>query len=329
MNILVTGANGQLGNEMRIVTKGLEDKYIFTDVCEEHPESIEMLHKLAGEDVDTTTTKLDITNLDAIREMVKTNDVKVIVNCAAWTNVDGAEDPGKYELVELLNAKAPENLAMAMKEVGGLLIHISTDYVFGGDPYNTPCKEDQKGTPTGVYGLTKLHGEQNIQAIGVDYLIFRTAWLYSEFGKNFVKTMLNLTATKPQLKVVFDQVGTPTYARDLADVILVAIDDYKKEILNSQLSIINFSKSGVYHFSNEGVCSWYDFTKMIAEIAGNTNCDIQPCHSDEFPSPVKRPAFSVLDKTKVKDTFRIKVPYWTDSLHKCIHSFLMINIDVS
>jgi len=213
MTILVTGANGQLGNEMRIVTKGSKDKYIFTDVCDEHPESLERLHKLAGDGVDTTTTKLDITNLDAIRQMVKENDVKAIINCAAWTNVDGAEDPEKYNLVELLNAKAPENLAVAMKEVGGLLVHISTDYVFGGDPYNTPCKEDQKGTPTGVYGLTKLHGEQNIQNTGVDYLIFRTAWLYSEFGKNFVRTMLNLTATKPQLKVVFDQVGTPTYAR--------------------------------------------------------------------------------------------------------------------
>ena len=320
MTILVTGANGQLGNEMRIVTKGSKDKYIFTDVCDEHPESLEMLHKLAGDDVDAATTKLDITNLDAIRAMVKENDVKVIVNCAAWTNVDGAEDPEKYELVEMLNAKAPENLALAMKDVGGLLIHISTDYVFGGDPYNTPCKEDQKGTPTGVYGLTKLHGEQNIQKIGADYLIFRTAWLYSEFGKNFVKTMLNLTATKPQLKVVFDQVGTPTYARDLADAILVAIEEYKKESLNMNLE--SFTKNGIYHFSNEGVCSWYDFTKMIAEIAGNNNCDIQPCHSDEFPSPVKRPAFSVLDKTKVKEIIGVKVPYWTDSLKYCIKELL-------
>ena len=316
MTILVTGANGQLGNEMRIVSKGSQDKYIFTDVCDEHPESIEMLHKLAGDDVDITTTKLDITNLDAIRAMVKENDVKVIVNCAAWTNVDGAEAPEKYELVESLNAKAPENLAIAMKEFGGLLVHISTDYVFGGDPYNTPCKEDQKGTPTGVYGLTKLHGEQNIQKTGVDYLIFRTAWLYSEFGKNFVKTMLNLTATKPQLKVVFDQVGTPTYALDLAKAIVVAIEDYKKESLT--LNNEPYTKNGIYHFSNEGVCSWYDFTKMIAEIAGNTACDIQPCHSDEFPSPVKRPSFSVLDKTKLKDTFGIKVPYWIYSLRKCI-----------
>lgn len=317
MNILVTGANGQLGNEMRIVSKGSKDKYIFTDVCDEHPESIEMLHKLAGDDVDVSTTKLDITNLDAIRAMVKENDVRVIMNCAAWTNVDGAEDPEKYELVELLNAKAPENLAIAMKEVNGLLVHISTDYVFGGDPYNTPCKEDQKGTPTGVYGLTKLHGEQAIEKVGCNHVIIRTAWLYSEFGKNFVKTMLNLTATKPQLKVVFDQVGTPTYAGDLADVILVALEDYKLS-LNSQPSTLNYAKSGIYHFSNEGVCSWFDFTKMITEYAGNKACDIQPCHSDEFPSPVKRPAYSVLDKTKIKETFGITIPYWTDSLKTCI-----------
>lgn len=292
MNILVTGANGQLGNEMRIVTKDSKDKYIFTDVVE-----------IEGQ----ATTILDITNIDAIRETVKAHDVKVIVNCAAWTNVDGAEAPEKYELVELLNAKAPENLAIAMKEVGGLLVHISTDYVFGGDPYNTPCKEDQKGTPTGVYGLTKLHGEQAIQNNGVEFLIFRTAWLYSEFGKNFVKTMLNLTATKPQLKVVFDQVGTPTYAYDLAKAIFDIIEGRRFE-----------GKTGIYHYSNEGVCSWFDFTKMIAEYSGHFGCDIQPCHSDEFPSPVKRPAYSVLDKTKVKEVFGLKVPYWTDSLKKCV-----------
>lgn len=316
MNILVTGANGQLGNEMRIVTKGSKDKYIFTDVCDEHPESLEMLHKLAGDDIETATTKLDITNLDAIREMVKENDVKVIVNCAAWTNVDGAEDPEKYEMVELLNATAPKNLAIAMKEVNGLLVHISTDYVFGREPYNTPCKEDQKGTPTGVYGMTKLHGEQAIQKVSCKHIIIRTAWLYSEFGKNFVKTMLNLTATKPQLKVVFDQVGTPTYACDLADAILVAIEAYKRESLT--LNLEPFTKNGIYHYSNEGVCSWYDFTKMIAEIAGNTGCDIRPCLSEEFPSPVKRPSYSVLDKTKIKETFGIIVPYWTESLNSCI-----------
>ena len=317
MTILVTGANGQLGNEMRIVTKGSKDKYIFTDVCDEHPESVEMLHKLAGEDVDTSTTKLDITNLGAIRKMVQENDVKAIVNCAAWTNVDGAEDPEKYDIVELLNAKAPENLAVAMKEVNGLLVQISTDYVFGKEPYNTPCKEDQQGTPTGVYGLTKLHGEQAIQNVGCNHVIIRTAWLYSEFGKNFVKTMLNLTATKPQLKVVFDQVGTPTYAYDLAQAITVILEDYKNS-LTATLSPLTYSHSGIYHFSNEGVCSWFDFTKMIAEYAGNTGCDIQPCHSDEFPSPVKRPAYSVLDKTKVKETFDIKIPYWTSSLRNVI-----------
>ena len=231
--------------------------------------------------------------------------------------MDGAEDPEKYALVEKLIATAPENLAKTMKEVDGLLVHVSTDYVFGGDPYAPPCKEDQKGTPTGVYGLTKLHGEQKIQATGCNYVILRTAWLYSEFGKNFVKTMLNLTATKPQLNVVFDQVGTPTYALDLAKAIATIIEDYKKTC-NLNPEICNYAKSGIYHFSNEGICSWFDFTKMIADYSGNTGCDIQPCHSDEFPSPVKRPAYSVLDKTKVKNTFGISVPYWTDSLRKCI-----------
>ena len=294
MVILVTGANGQLGNEMRIVTKDSKDTYIFTDVIE-----------VDGQE----TTILDIADLDVIREIVKEQDVKAIVNCAAYTNVDKAETDKDF--CELLNAKAPENLAIAMKEVEGLLVHISTDYVFGGDPYNTPCREDQKGTPTGVYGLTKLHGEQNIQKSGVDYLIFRTAWLYSEFGKNFVKTMLNLTATKPQLKVVFDQVGTPTYAYDLAKAIYDIVDNRKYE-----------GNTGIYHFSNEGVCSWYDFTKVIAELAGNTDCDIQPCHSNEFPSPVKRPAYSVLDKTKVKETFGIKIPYWIDSLKTCVNNLI-------
>lgn len=307
MNILVTGANGQLGNEMRIVTKGTKDRYIFTDVCDEYPESVEILHKLAGNNMNTDTTKLDITNLDSIRAMVRENAVKVIVNCAAYTNVDKAETD--QELAELLNAKAPENLAIAIKEAGGMLIHISTDYVFGGDPYNTPCKEDQKGTPTGVYGLTKLHGEHNIQKIGGDYLIFRTAWLYSEFGKNFVKTILNLAATKPQLKVVFDQVGTPTYAYDLAKAIYDIIE--KRKYMGNK---------GIYHYSNEGVCSWFDFAKMIADYVGNTTCDIQPCHSDEFPSKVNRPAYSVLDKTKIKDTFDIKVPYWTISLKQVIQN---------
>lgn len=317
-NILVTGANGQLGNELRLVTKYCTsgDRYFFTDVTDENPDSTTMLRKLGGEDIDVSTRKLDITNLGAVRSFVKDNEISIVINCAAYTNVDAAEN--NQELAELLNAKAAENLAIAMKEVaGGLLIHISTDYVFGKEPYNTPCKEDQQGTPTGVYGLTKLHGEQAIATVGCEHIIIRTAWLYSEFGKNFVKTMLNLTATKPQLKVVFDQVGTPTYARDLADAILVVIEDYK-EAWNLKHETWNYSKSGVYHYSNEGVCSWFDFTKMIAEYAGNFECDIQPCHSDEFPSPVKRPAYSVLDKTKLKESFGIRIPYWTDSLCKCV-----------
>ncbi len=301
MTILVTGANGQLGNEMRIIAKGSNDKYIFTDVVDASEESVTMLKKLAGDDIKTDTEHLDITNLDAIRNVVKREKVDAIVNCAAYTNVDAAED--NEPLAELLNAKAPDNLAIAMKEVNGLLIHISTDYVFGKEPYNTPCREDQKGTPTGVYGLTKLHGEQAIQRVGCKFVIIRTAWLYSEFGKNFVKTMLNFTSTKPQLKVVFDQVGTPTYAGDLAKVI--------ETILSNPVE-------GVYHFSNEGVCSWYDFTKMIAEYAGNNACDIQPCHSEEFPSKVKRPTFSVLDKTKIKKIYEIFIPYWTDSLRTCL-----------
>ena len=292
MNILVTGANGQLGNEMRIISKNSTDKYIFTDVNQ-----VEVLE----------TTYLDITDYEAVHKMVVENQVDSIVNCAAWTNVDGAEDPKKHKIVEKLNAAAPENLAKAMKEVDGWLVHISTDYVFGKEPYNTPCKEDQKGTPTGVYGATKLLGEQKIIATGCKYMILRTAWLYSEFGKNFVKTMLNLIATKPQLKVVFDQVGTPTYAYDLATAIVTAL---------------NNPVEGIYHYSNEGVCSWYDFTMMITEIAGNTKCDIQPCHSDGFPSPVKRPAYSVLDKTKVKETFGIKIPYWTDSLKVCMRNLM-------
>ena len=293
MNILVTGANGQLGNEMRIVTKGSSDKYIFTDVNQ-----VEGLE----------TTYLDITDIDAIRTIVADNDIKAIVNCAAWTNVDACENDEKLAaLAEKLNADAPKNLAAAMKEVNGVLFHISTDYVFGQEPYNTPCNPSQKGTPTGVYGATKKHGEENILASGCDYIILRTAWLYSEFGKNFCKTMLNLTATKPNLSVVFDQCGTPTYAYDLAAAIYDIITERKYE-----------GNTGIYHYSNEGVTSWYDFTQMIARISGHLECDIQPCYSSEYPSPVKRPSYSVLDKKTFKDTFGIKVPYWVDSLETCI-----------
>ena len=291
MVILVTGANGQLGMEMRIVAKGSADRYIFTDVSQ-----------VEGFD----TEYLDITDLEAIRRFVAENKVEAIVNCAAYTNVDAAET--NRALAEKLNAEAPENLAKAMKEADGLLVHISTDYVFGGDPYNTPCCEDQKGTPTGVYGLTKLHGEEAILRTNCKHVIIRTSWLYSEYGKNFCKTMLSLTATKAELKVVFDQVGTPTYALDLAKAIKIIVEKFDE------------SKIGIYNYSNEGVCSWFDFAKMIARISKQNSCDINPCHSDEFPSSVVRPSYSVLDKTKIKEVFDLKIPYWVDSLKLCITS---------
>lgn len=308
MTILVTGANGQLGNEMRLVAKESRDHYVFTDVSEQ--EGVE-------------TVFLDITDPAAVRKAVKDYAVDAIVNCAAYTNVDAAES--NFPLAEKLNADAPENLAAALKETGGFLVQISTDYVFGKEPYNIPCCEEQKGTPTGVYGLTKLHGEQKIAALGGDYAIIRTAWLYSEFGKNFCKTMMALTASKPQIKVVFDQAGTPTYALDLARAIAVVLADWKAERrrrngANSGTGGTGgaYSKTGIYHFSNEGVCSWFDFAKMTAEYAGNSGCAVLPCHSDEFPSPVTRPSYSVLDKTKIKETFGVEIPYWTDSLKKCV-----------
>ena len=289
MNILVTGANGQLGNEMRLTAAGSQHNFIFSDVVE-----------VEG----AQTILLDITDLEAVKAVVDAYKIDSIVNCAAYTNVDGAET--NQELAEKLNADAPHNLAIAMKQAGGLLVHISTDYVFGAEPYNTPCTEDQTGTPTGVYGLTKLHGEEYIKASGCNHVIIRTAWLYSEFGKNFCKTMMQLTATKSELKVVFDQVGTPTYALDLAKAIMVVLDKF------------NGTQTGIFHYSNEGVCSWFDFTKMIAQYNGTTDCKVNPCHSNEFPSPVKRPSYSVLDKTKIKETFGVEVPYWTDSLQICI-----------
>ena len=302
MKVLVTGANGQLGMSLRRVIPGGARKLgaVFTDIVE-----------VPG----VGTGKLDITDLAAIRALVAKERVEAVVNCAAYTNVDAAED--HFDLAERLNAKAVENLAVAMKEVGGLLIHISTDYVFGGEVYNTPCREDRKGTPTGVYGLTKLHGEQAIQEVGCKHVILRTAWLYSEYGKNFVKTMLRLTAEKPSLKVVFDQVGTPTYAGDLAEAIVAILEVFSGPAPRHS-GLDPESLTGIYHFSNEGVCSWYDFAKTIAEYAGHTACDIRPCHSDEFPSKVRRPAYSVLDKTKIKETFGLDIPFWADSLRKCL-----------
>ena len=352
MKILVTGANGQLGMSLRrlagIAGQAGNDEdcragndggrharpdrasFIFTDVTD-----------VPGLD----TVHLDITDIAAVRALVAEEHVDVIINCAAYTNVDAAED--NPELAELLNATAVGNLATVMKETGGLLVHISTDYVFGGDPYNTPCTEEQKGTPTGVYGLTKLHGEQAILASGVRHIIIRTAWLYSEYGKNFVKTMLRLTAEKPQLKVVFDQVGTPTYAGDLAGAILSILRALDGEGIADQVRNegphpgthaphpetdaphpgthaphpgLDPGSPCIFHYSNEGVCSWYDFTKFIAEYSGHTSCDIIPCHSNEFPSKVHRPAYSVLDKTKIKNTFGLQIPYWTESLKRCIQN---------
>lgn len=281
--ILVTGADGQLGREMQIASRSSRNRFIFTDIAGEHE-------------------RLDITDPQAIADIVRENNVNVIVNCAAYTNVDKAEtDP---ETANLLNNIAAGNLADAMKAVNGTLIHISTDYVFQGDR-NIPCREDWPTEPLGVYGKTKLAGEKSIEARGCASIIIRTAWLYSPFGKNFVKTMRDLTSSRESLKVVFDQVGTPTYAGDLAEAICRIIE-------TDQLD-----KTGIYHFSNEGVCSWFDFAKAICEMSGNT-CDIRPCHSDEFPSPVARPHFSVLDKTRIKQTFGIRIPYWTDSLKRCI-----------
>lgn len=284
MNILVTGAAGQLGRSLRdaVAANHSADNYIFTDIEE-----------------------LDITDPKAVEMMVERHDIDMIVNCAAYTNVENAETD--RELAFRLNAEAPGILARAIGARNGGLIHISTDYVFGGAAGNTPRTESEAANPTGVYGLSKLQGEEEIAASGCKAIILRTAWLYSEYGHNFVKTMLSLTESKPQLKVVFDQAGTPTYARDLADAI--------EGIISRRLFEGN---EGIYHFSNEGVCSWYDFAKTIAEIAGHNNCNVEPCHSDEFPSAVVRPAYSVLDKTKYKTTFDAAVPYWRDSLKKCI-----------
>lgn len=314
MRILVTGACGQLGTSLR----PLLPEAVFTDVAEA-----------------PDTHWLDITDLEAVRALVAAEKIDAIVNCAAFTNVDAAEE--QPERAELLNARAVENLAVSMREVGGFLLHISTDYIFGGESLNTPIREEQTGKPTGVYGLTKLHGEEAIRRTGVRSIIIRTAWLYSEYGKNFVKTMLRLTAEKPSLKVVFDQVGTPTYAGDLAAAIALILRQESKacdkEDGTSKGASAFFSATAgepsssqprcrIFHYSNEGVCSWYDFAKAIAAYAGHSGCDIQPCHSAEFPSKVVRPAYSVLDKTLIKETYALRIPYWTEALQRCLKGLL-------
>jgi dTDP-4-dehydrorhamnose reductase len=282
MNVLVTGANGQLGRAMQTAGAGSADNYIFTDIAE-----------------------LDITNREAVMRTVTEDNIGAIVNCAAYTNVDRAED--EEPLAELINAKAVACLAEAARAVDAVLFHISTDYVFGGTLHNTPIAETEPVSPTGAYGRTKLHGEEAIAKSGARAVVIRTAWLYSEWGANFVKTILNLTTTRPTLKVVVDQVGTPTYAGDLAEAIV--------DIIRQRTYEDNY---GTYHYSGEGAISWYDFAQAIARVAGHTDCNIQPCRSSEFPSKVARPAYSVLDKTKFKQTFGITIPYWEYSLTKCL-----------
>lgn len=280
-NILITGANGQLGNEMRVVSAEQEQLvYHFTDVAE-----------------------LDICDIEAIERYVVDHAIDCIVNCAAYTNVNKAEED--TELCDKLNHLAPANLARvaAKHQVG--LIHVSTDYVFNGE-HHLPYKEDEPTCPNSVYGATKLAGEQAIQTLHPAAVIIRTAWLYSTFGNNFVKTMLRLGSERDELGVVFDQIGTPTYARDLARAI--------------QHILVKGIVPGIYHYSNEGVCSWFDFTKMIFALGGITTCQLKPLHTDEYPTPAARPHYSVLDKTKIKQTYGVEVPYWVDSLRECISS---------
>lgn len=279
MNILITGCNGQLGNEIQLLEKGNPQYQWFnTDVQE-----------------------LDITNVDAVRLFVQEHQIDGIVNCAAYTAVDKAED--NEELCTKLNAEAPAYLAKAIGDRGGWMIQISTDYVFDGSKH-TPYVEDDDTCPNSVYGRTKLVGELNVQKFCECSMVIRTAWLYSTFGNNFVKTMIRLGKERPELGVIFDQIGTPTYARDLAIAIMTAID---KGIV-----------PGVYHFSNEGVISWYDFTKAIHRMAGITSCHVRPLHTAEYPTPANRPHYSVLDKTKIKQTYGIEIPYWEESLKDCI-----------
>lgn len=280
MNILVTGTNGQLGTHFRRLAPQSQHEWCFTDVEE-----------------------LDITDAEAVNAWVDTHAVRLIVNCAAYTNVDRAESDESTAL--RINAGAVGTLADAMKRVGGTLIHFSTDYVFGGNRNNTPCDEQEAANPIGAYGRTKLAGEQ--AAARCRHLVFRTSWLYSEYGKNFLLTMLRLTAEKSEVRVVFDQVGTPTYAGDLARAIFTLVEngDYLKH-------------EGLFHIANEGVCSWYDFAHEIAYQSGHTACRILPCHSNEYPSPVTRPAYSVLDKSRFKRTFGQQIPHWSDALRRCL-----------
>ena len=407
MNVLVTGANGQLGCWMRLAVAapslagqalssagpassfagsissfaGLtgESNFLFSDISQLSPESIRMLQRLGGDAVCYLTSPLDITDLDAVRRKVRAQGVDAIVNCAGFTNVDAAES--QPEVAELLNAKAVENLAVAMKEVGGLLVHVSTDYVFGGQPCDRPIPEDFPTAPLGAYARSKLHGEEAILRVGCRHVILRTAWLFSEFGRNFVRTMLRLTAERPQVKVVDDQRGTPTYAADLAGVILAVLSAYAGSAVSStsdasaraadtsasfdgtpssdagsasSVSGLTGESPNIYHFTNEGACTWYAFAREILrqvqddrrqvqdggrqvqddrrqvqdgkqqvqdgrqQIQDGRVCEILPCRSEEFPSPVRRPAYSVLDKSKIKAALGLEIPEWQDGLRRCL-----------
>lgn len=287
MNILVTGANGQLGNSLRRLSAGSAHRFIFTDVSGQ--EGVETVH-------------LDITDIDTVRLVVESERVDVIVNCAAYTNVDKAEDD--EATADLLNRLAPGNLAAAAREFGCALIHISTDYVFGGAK-TTPLRPDDPVNPESAYGRTKLAGERAVADSGCSYVIIRTAWLYSEYGRNFVKTMLKLTSDNSTVKVVYDQVGSPTYAGDLAAAILTVLDRWDRK------------SSGIHHFTGEGAVSWYDFAWEINDMTSH-GCKVMPCLSSEFPSKVRRPHYSVLDKTSIRETFGVDVPYWKESLRKCL-----------
>ena len=324
MRILVTGANGQLGCSLMqraletATTAGSADAaeeqcFLFTDISTGGSSS--------GSSSHFQVTPLDITDYAAVERFVAGNNIEIIINCAAYTNVEMAEE--QRDSAELLNATAPGQLARIAAAHNALLIHISTDYVFGREPYNTPCREEHQGTPTGVYGETKLMGEKRVLESGCKYVIVRTSWLYSATGKNFVKSILNLTSTKSEIKVVFDQVGTPTYAGDLAEAILAIVKDYTEEMGRSGSKEKSYTKSGLYHFSNEGVCSWYDFAVAIAELSGTAQrCSILPCLSSQFPSKVVRPSYSVLDKSKIKRTFGLSIPHWHQSLRKCLKELL-------
>ena len=306
MNILVTGANGQLGNSLRLAAVGSPWHWLFTDVSDASDESLARLLVLGGPKVDLATARLDITDADAVRKMLRDNEINVVINCAAYTAVDAAESHS--EEAHLLNAEAPRILAVAVRELDGILIHISTDYVFGGRG-NKPLKEEDPTAPLGIYGKTKLEGEKAILESGCKMLILRTAWLYSEFGKNFCRTMLSLTESRPEIRVVNDQFGTPTYARDLAETIIQILTHKDLE-----------KRLGIYHFTNAGQCSWYDFAVTIAEDSGHRDCRIVPCSTADYPTPAQRPAWSVLDKSKITSTFGILIPDWRESLRSCLRN---------